>query len=38
MNVLTKDTRDDSLMELLYPDDLVLWGKFLDEVMEKYKR
>ena len=30
--------RDDSLMELLYADDLVLCGESLNEVMDKYGR
>ena len=36
MDVLTEDVRDGSLMELLYADDLVLYGESLNEVMEKY--
>ena len=35
MDVLTEDVRDDSLMELLYADDLVLCGESLNEVMDK---
>ena len=38
MDALTKDVRDGSLMELLYADDLVLWKKSLNDVMDKYKR
>ena len=38
MDVLTEDMRDGSLMELLYADDLVLCGKSLNEVMDKYER
>ena len=38
MDVLTEDMRDGSLMKLLYADDLVLCGKLLDEVLEKYGR
>ena len=38
MDVLTVDVRDGSLMELLYADDLVLCGKSLNEVMNKYGR
>ena len=38
MDVLTEDMRDGSLMKLLYADDLVLCGKSLDEVLEKYGR
>ena len=38
MDVLTEDVRDGSLMELLYADDLVLCGKSLNDVMDKYKR
>ena len=38
MYVLTEDLRDGSLMELLYADDLVLCGKSLNEVMDKYGR
>ena len=36
MDVLTEDVRDGSLMELLYPDDFVLCGESLNEVMKKY--
>ena len=38
MDVLTEDVRDDSLMEMLYADDLVLCGKSLNEVMDNYGR
>ena len=38
MDVLTEDVRDGSLMELLYADDLVFFGKSLNDVMDKYKR
>ena len=38
MDVLTEDVRDDSLMEVLYADDLVLCGKSLNEVMDNYGR
>ena len=38
MDVLMEDMRDGSLMELLYANDLVLCGKSLNEVMEKYGR
>ena len=38
MDVLTEDVRGDSLMELLYADDLVFCGKSLNEVMDKYGR
>ena len=38
MDVLTEDVRDGSLMELLYADDLVLCGKSLKEVTDKYGR
>ena len=38
MDVLTEDVRDGSLNELLYADDLVLCGKALNEVMNKYGR
>ena len=38
MDVLTEDVRDESLMELLYADDLVLCGELLIDVMDKYKR
>ena len=31
IDVLTEDLRDDSLMELLYADDLVLCGESLNE-------
>ena len=38
MDVLTEDVRNDSLMEVLYADDLVLCGKSLNEVMDNYGR
>ena len=38
MDVLTEDVRDGSLKELLYADDLVLYGESLNEVMDKYGR
>ena len=38
MDVLTEDVRDGSLTELLYADELVLCGKSLNEVMDKYGR
>ena len=38
MDVLTEDVRDDLSMELLYADDLVLYGESLNEVMDKYGR
>ena len=38
MDVLIEDVGDGSLMELLYANDLVLWEKSLNEVMEKYGR
>ena len=38
MDVLMEDMRDGSLMELLYANDLVLCGKSLNEVMDKYGR
>ena len=38
MDVLIEDVRDDSLMELLHADDLVLCGESLNEVMDKYER
>ena len=38
MDVLTEGVRDSSLMELLFPDDLVLCGESLNEVMGKYGR
>ena len=38
MDVLTEDVRDGSLMELLYPHNLVLCGESLNDVMDKYKR
>ena len=36
--VMTEDVRDGSLMELLYAGNLVLCGKSLNEVMDKYGR
>ena len=38
MVVLTEGVRDGSLMELLYADDLGLWGESINEVMDKYGR
>ena len=38
MDLLTKNMRDVSLMELLYADNLVLCGESLNEVMYKYGR
>ena len=38
MDALTEEVRDGSLMELLYPDDLVLYGESLNEFMDKYER
>ena len=38
MDVLTEGVRDSSLMELLFPDDLVLCGESLNEVIGKYGR
>ena len=38
MDLLTEGVRDSSLMELLFPDDLVLCGESLNEVMGKYGR
>ena len=38
MDALTEDVSDNSLMELLYADDLVLCGESLNEVMDKYER
>ena len=38
MDVLTGDVRDGSLMELLYPDDLVLCVESLNDIMDKYER
>ena len=35
---MTKDVRDGSLMELLYANNLVLFGVSLNEVMDKYGR
>ena len=37
MDVLTKDMRDRSLMELLCADDLVLCGESLNDFTDKYK-
>ena len=36
MDVLTEDERDNSSIELLHAEDLVLCGESLDEVMDKY--
>ena len=38
MDGLTEDMRDGSFMELLYAEDLVLYGESLNEVMGKYGR
>ena len=38
MDALTEYVRDGSLMDLLYADDLVLFGESLNEVMDKYGR
>ena len=38
MDFLTEDVSDGSLMELLYADDLVLYGESLNDVMDKYAR
>ena len=38
MDALKEEVRDGSLMELLYPDDLVLYGESLNEFMDKYER
>ena len=38
MDVLTEDVRDGSLMELLYADNLALYGESLYEFMDKYGR
>ena len=38
MDVPTEDVRDGSLMELLYADDLDLYGESLNKVMDKYGR
>ena len=38
MDVLTEDLRNGLLIELLYADDIVLFGESLDEVMGKYGR
>ena len=37
MDVLLDNVRDFSLMELLYADDLALYRKSLDDVMERWK-
>ena len=37
-HVLTEDMRDGSLMESLFADDLVLCGKSLNEVIDRYGR
>lgn len=37
MDVLPDNVRDFSLMELLYADDLALYRKSLDDVMERWK-
>ena len=37
MDVLTKDVRDRSLMELLCADNLVLCGESLNDFTDKYK-
>ena len=37
MDVLPDNVRDFSLMELLYADDLALYQKSLDDVMERWK-
>ena len=37
MDVPTEDLRDDSLMELLYADDLVLCGESLNEAWASMK-
>ena len=36
MDVLTEDESDNSLIELLHAEDLVLCGESLEEVMDKY--
>ena len=36
MDVVAKDVRNGSLMEL-YADDVALFGKSLDDIMEKYE-
>lgn len=33
---VSEDVRNGSLMEL-YVDDVALWGKSLDDIMEKYE-
>ena len=38
MDVLPYNVRDFSLMELFYVDDFAVYGKSLDEVMERWKR
>ena len=38
MDVLTKGVMDGALMELLHADDLLLCGKSLNEIMDKYRR
>ena len=38
VDVLTEDVKDGSLKDFLYPDDLVLCGESLNEVMDKYGR
>ena len=38
MDVLTEDVKDDSLMELLDADNLVLCGESLNEVLDEYGR
>ena len=38
MDVLREDVRDGSLIELLYADDLVLYGELIDEVLNTYER
>lgn len=37
MDVLPDNVRDFSLMKLLYADDLALYRKSLDDVMERWK-
>ena len=36
--VLTVHVRDDSLLELLYADNLFLCGESLNKVMDKYRK
>ena len=36
MNVLAEEVKDGPLLELLHPDDLILSGESVEEVMEKY--